>query len=242
MTFFKSIMWTRLLGLLLVFAMLSTTLQMELIAYESEHYEEDAEKDYDEISDDEYLYLLDEEDEDGENKTAEDNEDAIVAQIAPEAYITGMFGTTPWDFDTATGVMTWHSGTIQAGWPNLNVRPWHAFADQITEIVISGPIIAGDDLSRLFHALPNVTTVTGLESIDTSNVTNMSSTFAGMPSLTHLGDISGWDTSSVTNMNGTFNGILNLTTLNISGWDTSNVTQMTNTFQNSRGLTELDLS
>lgn len=79
-----------------------------------------------------------------------------------------------------------------------------------------------------FFSDANITTITGLDSFDTSNVTNMNSTFDSCKA-TSL-NISNWDTRKVTNMSGMFASCTNLTTLDISGWDTSNVKEFGNVY------------
>lgn len=74
------------------------------------------------------------------------------------------------------------------------------------------------DMTYVFQDFKG-TTITGLDTWDTSNVINMNTMFDGCNALFN---ISNWDVSNVTNMNGMFNEIT-LETLDISGWNTSNV-------------------
>ena len=75
-------------------------------------------------------------------------------------------------------------------------------------------------------------------SIDTSNVTNMSGMFVNINTKTL--DLSDFDTSNVTNMSGMFVNI-NTETLDLSSFNTSKVTNMSSMFSNSKATT-LDLS
>ena len=51
----------------------------------------------------------------------------------------------------------------------------------------------------MFQECKKLTTIIGLDKIDTSRITNMSSVFNGCSSLTSL-DLSSWDVSKVTNL------------------------------------------
>lgn len=87
----------------------------------------------------------------------------------------------------------------------------------------------------------SICNVIGLENLDTSQVTDMSSMFAGCSDLTSL-DLSSFDTSQVTNMSSMFADCVGLTSLNVSSFDTSQVTNMSSMFVRCSGLTSLDLS
>ncbi len=86
-----------------------------------------------------------------------------------------------------------------------------------------------------------LTQIIGIETIDTSNVTNIQAMFQKCSSLTTL-DLSGWNTSSLQNMYGFLLDCGGLTSINLTGWDTTHVTDMTGAFQNLTSLTTLDLS
>ena len=86
-----------------------------------------------------------------------------------------------------------------------------------------------------------VTTIYGMELLDTSNVTNMSYMFRGCTELTTL-DLSSFNTSSVTNMSNMFYSCSALTTLDLSSFNTSSVTNMSYMFRGCTELTTLDLS
>ena len=77
--------------------------------------------------------------------------------------------------------------------------------------------------------------------INTSNVTNMHQMFSNCSGLTSL-DLSSFDTSKVTSMGNMFDSCWQLTSLDLSSFDTSNVTSMREMFRNCSGLTSLDLT
>ena len=92
-----------------------------------------------------------------------------------------------------------------------------------------------------FIGFINLTSISGIEYLNTSNVTDMSQMFSNCPNLSNL-DVRGFDTSNVTLMYDMFNLCSNLTSLDVSGFNTSNVTNMSTMFSNCPKLTSLDLS
>ena len=120
----------------------------------------------------------------------------------------------------------------------------------------SGKIIANPYSSSAFSSFTTVSSIQGLEILDTSAVTDMGSLFYGCSSLTSL-DLSSFvisantdmtsmfqncsalteikgieklNTSAVTNMSRLFEGCSSLKSLDLSGWDTSATTDMSGMF------------
>ena len=92
-----------------------------------------------------------------------------------------------------------------------------------------------------FSGLDNLTKITGLEYLNTSQVTDMGYMFNLCSSLTNL-DVSNFNTSNVTNMERMFFRCSKLTSLNVSNFNTANVTNMSTMFCSCSGLTSLNLS
>ncbi len=92
-----------------------------------------------------------------------------------------------------------------------------------------------------FFEAANLTSITGLNYLNTSEVTNMSAMFQGCRSLTNL-NLSSFNTANVTEMRSMFNDCSHLTSLNLSSFNTANVTDMGWMFDSCTGLTSLDLS
>lgn len=90
-------------------------------------------------------------------------------------------------------------------------------------------------LNSLFKNLSSLTTLTGIEKWNTSEVTEMMSTFYGCEALTSL-DLSNWDMSKVKYMNFLFYGCNSLTTLNLSNWHTNSLLVMSNLFDDCYAL------
>ena len=92
-----------------------------------------------------------------------------------------------------------------------------------------------------FASMKNLTSITGMSYLNTSEVTNMGSMFGGCESLTGL-DVSSFNTANVTNMAGMFVNCDALTSLDLRSFNTSRVTDMEGMFASSYRLTDLDVS
>ena len=92
-----------------------------------------------------------------------------------------------------------------------------------------------------FNQLQALTQITGIEHLNTSEVTNMRSMFYGCKALSQL-DVSKFDTKNVTDMSSMFEGCAALSQLDVSKFDTKNVTDMGRMFSGCAALTRLDVS
>ena len=95
-------------------------------------------------------------------------------------------------------------------------------------------------LYRWFYSCTKLKSISGLEYLNTSNVTSMSGMFYGCSGLTSL-DVSHFDTSNVRNMGSMFYDCSGLTSLDVSKFDTSNVTDMSYMFRGFSGLMKMSL-
>ena len=96
------------------------------------------------------------------------------------------------------------------------------------------------DMSYMFYRCKALTTL-DVSKFDTKNVTNMRCMFFNCSALTTL-DVSNFDTKNVTDMSSMFSDCKALTTLDVSNFDTQNVTDMNGMFCNCKALTTLDVS
>ena len=92
-----------------------------------------------------------------------------------------------------------------------------------------------------FYNLKALTTIEGLENLNTSAVTDMSEMFRGCSGLTSL-NLSKFNTSAVTDMGEMFYGCSGLKSLNLSNFNTSAVTKTNYMFSGCSSLTELNVS
>ena len=121
---------------------------------------------------------------------------------------------------------------------------WYAQNKTITTVVFDASFAECTSLTSTaywFCECPNITTITGIETLKTDNVTDMSGMFFGCSSLTSL-DVSGFKTDNVTGMNSMFTNCSSLTSLDVSGFKTDNVTDIGGMFSDCSGLTSLDVS
>ena len=98
-----------------------------------------------------------------------------------------------------------------------------------------------ESTSSWFLNFTKLETVTGLENLNTQNVTSMSQMFYGCTSLTSI-DTDKLNTENVTSMGYMFYNCSGLTTLDVSNFDTQNVASMNYMFYGCSGLQSLDVS
>lgn len=94
---------------------------------------------------------------------------------------------------------------------------------------------------KWFWGMNNLTSIEGMEYLNTSEVTTMRAMFSGCSSLNNI-DLSNFDTSKVTSMRNMFNDCGSLTSLDVSNFETSNVTDMYRMFYGCSKLPSLDVS
>ena len=124
---------------------------------------------------------------------------------------SGTVGTAPWEI-ADDGTLTIGAGTLMNG---TVPAKWFGYGASINKIVITGPwILGGISGQVLFCDLSSVTEISGMNFIDTSQVTDMDYMFDGMSSLTSL-DVSNFDTSQVTSMQSMFRDTNSLSELTL---------------------------
>ena len=97
------------------------------------------------------------------------------------------------------------------------------------------------NLTGLFSGMTNLTIITGLNNLDTSEATTMSSLFKDCQKLVSI-DVSNFNTSKVTSMYSMFSGCNLLTSLDVSHFNTSKVTNMSGMFYACKELESIDVS
>ena len=96
-------------------------------------------------------------------------------------------------------------------------------------------------LNHFFANLTKLETITGLEYLNTANVTDMSFLFYDCQKLTSL-DLSHFNTANVTNMSSMFDGCTGLTSLDVTNFNTANVKNMRYMFSGCHKLKEIYIS
>ncbi len=97
------------------------------------------------------------------------------------------------------------------------------------------------DMNSMFNYCFNLEEV-DLSTFNTANVTDMNNMFAGCSGLTTLNFGSGFNTEKVTTMERMFIGCAKLESLDLSDFDTGNVTDMSEMFSDCTALTSLNVS
>ena len=154
-------------------------------------------------------------------------------------------------FDSETGTLTFKYDVMTAGenvWETENTpftykepAPWAT--KTLKKVVFDASYAEARPTSTKcwFINASNLTQITDLQYLNTSNVTDMSYMFYDCSNLKNL-DVSHFDTGNVTNMHLMFNGCSSLTSLDVSHFDTGNVTDMGHMFYDCNSLTSLDVS
>ena len=145
------------------------------------------------------------------------------------------------DTNKPTGAFALNEGYNAPGWYKSN--GYVSNANTIEKVVFDASFANARPTScyKWFYDCTNLTTIEGIEYLNTENVTNMGWMFSNCEALTIL-DVSNFDTKNVTNMRCMFSICFALTTLDVSKFDTQNVTNMSNMFSDCSALTTLDLS
>ena len=151
-------------------------------------------------------------------------------------------------FDEATSTLTFkhdNNRPIEAFVLNEGSKfpGWYKYHDDISKVVFDTSFANARPTScyRWFWNCNDLTTIEGIEYLNTQNVTNMGFMFNGCSALRTL-DLSSFDTKNVTNMEYMFYGCPTLETLDLSNFDTKNVTNMEYMFKGCSALNTLNLS
>ena len=176
------------------------------------------------------------------DKSETANKQTVTAKAAidPEIIDQGTWGTSKWEYKHEGNdyVLYLHEGTL--GKTNISQLNG-TFEVQLTKIKIDRGVVANQDSQGLFMDLSKLTTIDGLENLDTSKATSMNSMFDGCSNLQNL-DLSNFNTSKVTSMGAMFQKCSNLKTLVVSHFDTSHVTNMGWMFYECNNLKTLDVN
>lgn len=128
-----------------------------------------------------------------------------------------------------------NTGTLDPG--------WFSQSENITSVEFNSVFAYARPTTcyNWFMGMKNLTSITGLNYLNTSNVTIMENMFGECSSLTSL-DVSHFNTNKVNTMAGMFYNCSSLTKLDVSKFNTANVTNMRYMFAGCSALTRLDLS
>ena len=152
-------------------------------------------------------------------------------------------------YTQSSNTLTFYYGTKPSGAfglnSGINYPEWYNYGTYAAvERVVFDPSFAQarpTTTAYWFYEMKNLTTITGLNYLNTSEVTNMLGMFWDCKYLTSL-DLSSFNTANVTDMRFMFNKCENLTSLDVSSFNTANVINMLAMFWDCKNLTSLDVS
>ena len=156
---------------------------------------------------------------------------ACIAAWAAEGYAV---------YTQSNHTLTFYYGTKPSGAfglnSGINYPEWYNYGTYAAvERVVFDPSFAQarpTTTAYWFYEMENLTTITGLNCLNTSEVTNMLGMFWGCKYLTSL-DLSSFNTANVTNMKNMFENCDELKTITVgSTWSTEAVTSSTDMFTN----------
>lgn len=171
-----------------------------------------------------------------------------MAHTGAGGYLTA--ATASWvRWDAPTGTLSFHRSATKPAGDNIldlgygNYPNWDTHAAEIKKVVFKAGFRdeTHTRCSKWFSGCTNLTSIEGIENLNTSNVKHMNEMFGQCSNLETL-DLSHFNTEKVGNMSNMFNGCTKLRDLNISSFNTENVTNMYGMFYGCSSLDSLDLS
>lgn len=174
--------------------------------------------------------------------------DKEMAHTGAGGYLTP--ATASWvRWDAPTGTLSFHRGATKPAGDNIlalgtgTYPNWDTHAAEIKKVVFKAGF--RDEThwtcSKWFSGCTNLTSIEGIENLNTSKVEYMNEMFDQCSNLETL-DLSHFNTEKVENMSKMFNGCTKLHDLNISSFNTENVKYMNEMFYGCSSLDTLDLS
>ena len=170
-------------------------------------------------------------------------EDHTYANCGPTGYFT--YGRGYAMFDDATGTLTFsYKGFKPEGAYELNegenTPKWISKNSYVKKVVFDASFANARPTScnEWFFSCSNLTTIEGIEYLNTAKVTNMNYMFDNCESLKSL-DLTKFNTENVTSMKFMFEACTTLTSLDVSNFNTAKVTDINYMFSNCSALTTI---
>ena len=170
-------------------------------------------------------------------------EDHTYANCGPTGYFT--YGRGYAMFDDATETLTFsYKGFKPEGAYELNeggnTPEWISKNSYVKKVVFDASFANARPTScnEWFFSCSNLTTIEGIEYLNTAKVTNMNYMFDNCESLKSL-DLTKFNTENVTSMKFMFEACTTLTSLDVSNFNTAKVTDINYMFSNCSALTTI---
>ena len=174
---------------------------------------------------------------------SDSKEDHTYANCGPTGYFT--YGRGYAMFDNATGTLTFsYKGFKPEGAYELNEGgnnpEWISKNSYVKKVVFDASFANARPTScnEWFFSCSNLTTIEGIEYLNTAKVTNMNYMFDNCESLKSL-DLTKFNTENVTSMKFMFEACTTLTSLDVSNFNTAKVTDINYMFSNCSALTTI---
>ena len=165
------------------------------------------------------------------------------ANYGTDGYFTPVFEYA--EFNNATGTLTFRRGPSKpTGAYELNdgdyFPMWTNHSNNINKVVFDASFAKARPTTcyNWFYNFEKLTTIEGIEYLNTEKVTNMRYMFYGCSSLASL-DVSKFNTAKVTGMREMFHYCYALTSLDLTSFNTANVTDMYRMFNECSALTTI---
>ena len=142
------------------------------------------------------------------------------------------------DFEFYTGFDT---AKYKYSYTGESLAPWYASRDNITNVTFGSSCkghLQPTSTAYWFFGLTKLTSIEGIDNLDTSLVTDMSGMFDNCCALSTL-DVSSFDTAQVRDMSAMFDRC-GVTSLDLTSFNTSNVTDMSWMFTNEGSASKLE--
>ena len=172
--------------------------------------------------------------------------DHIYANYGTDGYFTPVFEYA--EFNNATGTLTFRRGPSKpTGAYELNdgdyFPMWTNHRNNINKVVFDASFAKARPTTcyNWFYNFEKLTTIEGIEYLNTEKVTNMRCMFYGCSSLASL-NLTSFNTAEVTDMSFMFYECYALASLDVSKFNTAKVTGMREMFHYCYALTSLDLT
>ena len=149
---------------------------------------------------------------------------------------TGKWDNISYHYDQSTKTLTINGGTAYSPAPIFK-----QIGTDIKQINITGNLQISGSMCAFLSSLPDLNTISGINNIDTSNVSDFAYTLAWDSNLTSL-NLTSWNTSKINNTSNMFDGDKNLVTVKLDNWDLHNAITMGCMFQGCSELSNVDVS
>lgn len=136
------------------------------------------------------------------------------------------------------------SNVFEVPLDNQGDMPYIDIKEQVKKVVITPSFKQVTNITSTygwFYGMKNLTSITGLENLNTSNVKDMVWMFSGCKKLTSL-NLASFKTDNVEEMSGMFLDCEKLTSINLSSFKTGMVRVFSDMFYGCKSLSTLDIS